>query len=146
MTRADVRGSHTSGESLLPAADTHSHGTPGATAQHSRLVQRLRRRYADELPLLAPGAPDAAALREALQRLSDQGHDTGAALRILRQLVMERLVVLDCEQAAPLEVVTSAVTQLAELPWMWPAKPCSPSWTSATARRKPTAANGPRCG
>ena len=115
MTRADVRGSHTSGESLLPAADTHSHGTPGATAQHSRLVQRLRRRYADELPLLAPGAPDAAALREALQRLSDQGHDTGAALRILRQLVMERLVVLDCEQAAPLEVVTSAVTQLAEL-------------------------------
>ena len=38
----------------------------------------------------------------------------GAALRITRQLVVERLAVLDCEQQAPLEVVTRAMTELAE--------------------------------
>ena len=120
MTRADVGGSRASGESLLTPGQGDSRGTapvPGlaGAAEHSRLVQRLRRRYADELALLPPGPPTAQTLREGLDRLYAQGHDTGAALRILRQLVMERLVVLDCEQAAPLDVVTSAVTQLAEL-------------------------------
>ena len=120
MTRAAVRGSHASGESLLTASDDVTHHTPKSdaladTASYSRLVQRLRRRYTDELPLLPPGAPNAATLGEALARLSALGHDTSAALRILRQLVMERLVVLDCEQAAPLDVVTGAVTLLAEL-------------------------------
>ena len=86
-----------------------------AGALHSRLVQRLRRRYADELPLLPPGTPDAASMGETLQRLRARGHATGAALRILRQLVMERLVVLDCEQDAPLAAVTGVVTALAEL-------------------------------
>jgi glutamate-ammonia-ligase adenylyltransferase len=38
----------------------------------------------------------------------------GEALRILRQLVMERLVVLDCTQHAELSVITRAVTELAE--------------------------------
>ena len=121
MTRAEVGGSPTGGESLLTDAQVTVGGSgngtakvPGA-AQHSRLVQRLRRRYADELPLLAPGAPDAASLADGLQRLTALGHDTGAALRILRQLVMERLVVLDCEQGAPLAAVTTAVTDLAEL-------------------------------
>jgi [glutamine synthetase] adenylyltransferase / [glutamine synthetase]-adenylyl-L-tyrosine phosphorylase len=38
-----------------------------------------------------------------------------AGLRVLRQVVMERLVVLDCEQGAPLAEVTRAVTELAEL-------------------------------
>src|SRR5690606_30513148 len=37
------------------------------------------------------------------------------ALRVLRQLVMERLVVLDCEQQAPLADITRAVTELAEI-------------------------------
>ncbi len=116
MTRAEARGSRSSGESLLTDADRVIHPTAGSDgAAHSRLVQRLRRRYADELPLLAPGAPTADALKATLARLTEQGHDASAALRILRQLVMERLVVLDCEQAAPLAVVTGAVTQLAEL-------------------------------
>jgi len=47
------------------------------------------------------------------------GLETGAALRVLRQLVLERLVVLDCdgpcESQAPLAVVTRAMTELAEL-------------------------------
>lgn len=54
-----------------------------------------------------------------LQALRDQGLETGAALRVLRQLVMERLVVLDCDvpadQPTPLTVVTHAMTWLAEL-------------------------------
>ncbi|WP_448254772.1 bifunctional [glutamate--ammonia ligase]-adenylyl-L-tyrosine phosphorylase/[glutamate--ammonia-ligase] adenylyltransferase [Ottowia oryzae] len=120
MTRADVGGSRESSESLLTQGQGATHasaataGLEGA-ALHSRLVQRLRRRYADELALLPPGPPTAQSLRQGLDRLFAQGHDASAALRILRQLVMERLVVLDCEQAAPLVVVTGAVTRLAEL-------------------------------
>jgi glutamate-ammonia-ligase adenylyltransferase len=52
MTPADVQGSRGNGESLLSAD-----AGPSASATHSRLVQRLRRRYADELPLLPPGVP-----------------------------------------------------------------------------------------
>ena len=37
--------------------------SPQAGADHSRFVQRVRRRYAAELPLLPPGAP----VRETLQ-------------------------------------------------------------------------------
>lgn len=83
-------------------------------AAGSRFVQRLRRRYADELMHLPPGPPTLATLQTCLHTLRAR-HELGPALRILRQLVMERLVVLDCEQGAPLEVVTRAVTELAEL-------------------------------
>ncbi len=82
---------------------------------HSRFVQRLRRRYADQLHLLPPGAPVRATMEATLATLRATGLDTGAALRSLRQLVMERLVVLDCDAQAPLDVVTRAVTELAEI-------------------------------
>lgn len=82
---------------------------------HSRFVQRLRRRYEAELPLLPAGAPRRAAMQATLEHLLGEGHALGAALRILRQLVMERLVVLDCEQQSDLAVVTAAVTELAEI-------------------------------
>jgi glutamate-ammonia-ligase adenylyltransferase len=84
------------------------------SAAHSRFVQRIRRRYEHELPLLPDGLPDAAALNAAFAALTSSGHDIGAALRIVRQLVMERLAVLDCEQSATLEEVTGAVTVLGE--------------------------------
>ncbi|MDD0810905.1 bifunctional [glutamate--ammonia ligase]-adenylyl-L-tyrosine phosphorylase/[glutamate--ammonia-ligase] adenylyltransferase [Curvibacter sp. RS43] len=84
-------------------------------AEKSRLVQRLRRRYENLLHLLPPGTPTRASMAEALAALRERQYDTSAALRILRQLVMERLVVLDCEQQAPLHTVTRAVTELAEL-------------------------------
>ncbi|MEY3871829.1 MAG: hypothetical protein RLZZ296_824 [Pseudomonadota bacterium] len=97
-----------------PAA---SHEAEGAA--YSRCVQRLRRRYADQLHLLASGAPQRPAMEIALNALLAQGLATGAALRVLRQIVMERLVVLDCEgdgpTQAPLAVVTRAMTDLAEL-------------------------------
>ena len=86
-----------------------------AAADHSRFVQRVRRRYAAELALLPAGAPDAATLRTALAALRQRGYERGAALRILRHLTLERLAVLDCEQGAQLTTITHAVTALAEL-------------------------------
>ncbi len=90
----------------------------GASA-YSRFVQRIRRRYAGELGLLPEGAPLRPAMQTAFDALLATGLETGAALRVLRQLVMERLVVLDCdgacEQQATLAVVTRAMTELAEL-------------------------------
>ena len=89
-------------------------GAPGSAA-HCRLVRRLRLRYAGELALLPAGAPQRQSMLACLDELAARGHDLGARLRILRQLVMERLVVLDCEQGAPLDVIMRAVTELAEL-------------------------------
>jgi len=88
---------------------------PLGLAEHSRYVQRIRRRYAAELSLLPPGPPERAVMAQTLAALREQGLELGAALRVLRQLVMERLVVLDCERQAPLATVTRAVTELAEL-------------------------------
>ena len=86
---------------------------------YSRFVQRIRRRYEAERALLMPGEPKRAGMESALIALRKQGLGTGAALRVLRQLVIERLVVLDCEglpaEQAALGVVTSAMTELAEL-------------------------------
>ena len=93
---------------------------PGLTladrrAEHSRFVQRVRRRYPDELACLPEGAPARATMQAGLATLVQRGLPLPAALRVLRQLVLERLVVLDCEQGASLEVVTRAVTELAEI-------------------------------
>lgn len=86
---------------------------PGAAGQ-SRFAQRLRRRYVDELVLLPAGAPSPATMTQAFEALRSRGLETAAALRVLRQLVLERLLVLDCEQQAPLGTVTLAMTHLAE--------------------------------
>ncbi len=85
-----------------------------ALASHSRFVQRVRRRYAAELSLLAPGMPGRAQIEALVAALRKGGHPLAAALRIARQLVLERLAVLDIEQAAPMESVTAAMTDLAE--------------------------------
>jgi len=74
----------------------------------------LRRRYAAELALLPPGAPARAGMAATYEALRSRGHDVPSALRVLRQLVMERLVVLDCDRQAPLATITGAVTELAE--------------------------------
>ena len=80
---------------------------------YSRVVQRLRRRYSAELHLLPAGAPTIETLQTCFDALRAT-HRCGDALRMLRQLVLERLVVLDCEQRAPLAVVTRAMTELGE--------------------------------
>ena len=84
-------------------------------SSYSRFQQRLHRRYADWLDVLPSGTPDKASMAQALAGLQARGLDLSAALRVLRQLVMERLMALDCDQRAPLDVITSAVTWLAEL-------------------------------
>ena len=79
---------------------------------HSRYIQRVRRRYGELLPLLAPGLPTRTALLSTLQALQQQ-HELGASLRILRHLTLERLAQLDCEQGAQLLDITGAVSELA---------------------------------
>ena len=91
------------------AADGHI-----ARADHSRFVQRVRRRYADELPLLPPGAPDVQAITALVQTLQTGGRDLPCALRVARHLVVERLAVLDIEAGASLDTVTHTMTALAE--------------------------------
>ncbi|VWX59536.1 Glutamine synthetase adenylyl-L-tyrosine phosphorylase / Glutamine synthetase adenylyl transferase [Burkholderiales bacterium 8X] len=86
----------------------------GPLSKYSRFVQRLHRRYAGDLHLLPPGEPVRPHMTEAYQALRQRGEEVGAALRIVRQLVMERLIDLDCNRQAPLSVVTRAVTELAE--------------------------------
>ncbi len=86
----------------------------GARADHSRFVQRIRRRYAEELPLLAPGLPTRAPIDALIERLRADGRGLASAMRVARQLVLERLVVLDVEQGASMGDVTRAMTDLAE--------------------------------
>ncbi|MGF6210226.1 bifunctional [glutamate--ammonia ligase]-adenylyl-L-tyrosine phosphorylase/[glutamate--ammonia-ligase] adenylyltransferase [Comamonas sp. 4034] len=88
---------------------------PSPLAAHSRFFQRLHRRYADMLDMLPAGAPVHATMRSTLEALQAKGYDLGASLRILRQLVMERLIYLDCDDHATLAAVTRSVTELAEL-------------------------------
>ena len=88
--------------------------TRPSLATHSRFAQRVRRRYEAELPLLAPGVPDPAQLQATFDALQAQGQNLANALRITRQLVIERLLCLDCEQQLPLAQVTQAMTDLAE--------------------------------
>ena len=83
-------------------------------AEGSRLVQRLRRRYAAHLLQLPAGTPNPEMLARCFSSLQIEWSDPADALRVLRQLVMERLVVLDCEQQAPLQTVTQTMTWLAE--------------------------------
>jgi len=84
--------------------------TRPSLATHSRFAQRVRRRYETELPLLAPGVPDPAQLLATFDALQTQGHNLPSALRITRQLVVERLLCLDCEQQLPLALTQAQAT------------------------------------
>jgi glutamate-ammonia-ligase adenylyltransferase len=83
-------------------------------ASYSRFVQRVRRRYAGELALLPPGVPDRATITALVERLQAGGAGLAAALRIARQLTIERLAVLDVEEGASLAEITTAMSELAE--------------------------------
>ncbi len=85
-----------------------------ASADHSRFVRRIRRRYPAELPLLAPGRPDRETITALIALLQAQGRTLASAMRVTRQLVLERLAVLDIEQSATLQDVTLTMTELAE--------------------------------
>ncbi|MEY4757994.1 MAG: hypothetical protein RJA34_2892 [Pseudomonadota bacterium] len=80
----------------------------------SRYAARISRRYSAELAVLEAGLPDRDRMTRAYQALRAGGADMGAALRILRQLVLERLLRLDCDAGASVRDVTGAMTVLAE--------------------------------
>ncbi len=82
---------------------------------YSRFVQRLQRRYGDLLPLLAPGMPNRQSLMTAYATLVSTGLDTSGALRVLRQITLERLAQLDCNRQTSLDSVTRSMTWLAEV-------------------------------
>src|SRR5690606_5259715 len=96
----------------LEADANYSAHPPLARAEHSRYVQRVRRRYGQELAQFAqiePGVPRAAAINQMIDELLRQGRPLATALRVTRQMVIERLATLDVEQHALLGDVTSAM-------------------------------------
>ncbi|HYR25131.1 MAG TPA: bifunctional [glutamate--ammonia ligase]-adenylyl-L-tyrosine phosphorylase/[glutamate--ammonia-ligase] adenylyltransferase [Aquabacterium sp.] len=87
-------------------------------ADHSRFVQRIRRRYADEVAHFAhtaPGTPRTAQIGALIDHLLAQGRELGSALRVARQLVLERLACQDVEAGTPMQEITASVTELAEV-------------------------------
>ncbi len=89
-----------------------------AKASHARYVQRIRRRYEAEITAFehtSVGVPLGPQIHAHIIHLIAQGHALGAALRITRQLVLERLATLDVEQGAAMLDVTAAMTELAEV-------------------------------
>ena len=83
-------------------------------ADYSRFVQRIRRRYSAELEQLAPGLPGRDVITALVAGLLQRGRGLPSALRVARQLVLERLCVLDVEQGATVGEITRAMTDLAE--------------------------------
>lgn len=88
--------------------------TRPALSSYSRFAQRVQRRFECQLPLLAAGLPNPAAMAQTFAALLEQGLDVSSALRSTRQLVLERLLRLDCEEQLALPQVTQAMTDLAE--------------------------------
>ena len=81
---------------------------------YPRFGQRIRRRYAAQLTLLAAGLPIRLGMQAVYDQLHSDGLDTSASLRVTRQLVLERLLTLDCEGACSLGDVSACMTILAE--------------------------------
>jgi len=98
--------------------DATPHNQAPADVMHSRYVQRIRRRYAAELQAFAsqfPGAPLKPELQALLNLLLAEGRPLAEALRVTRQLLIERLATLDISQQIGLAEVIAAMTQWAEL-------------------------------
>ena len=89
--------------------------TRHALSAHSRFGQRVRRRFESQLHLLPAWLPGPDSMAQTLDALCAQGLDVASALRTVRQLVLERLLCLDCDQQIPLQQVTQVMTDLAEL-------------------------------
>ena len=81
---------------------------------HSRFAQRVRRRYGQYLALLPAGLPTEQGFQQVFDQLCSQGQDSATALRVTRQLVIERLLVADCEQAASIDSIIACMSLLAQ--------------------------------
>ena len=82
----------------------------GERLSYPRFAQRIRRRYPAEMTLLPAGLPDREAIASVCAALQAGGTPLAAALRITRQLVLERLLCLDCAGEASMPQVTGAMT------------------------------------
>ena len=102
-----------SGFATLPGALLPDTGP--ASAEHSRFVRRIRRRYATELSMLKAGLPARDTIEALIHTFMRAGRTLASAMRVTRQLVLERLAVLDVEQGAPMSDITCAMTELAEV-------------------------------
>lgn len=131
---------------VLPLGVSGPQGFPAELTVYSRFVQRLHRRYADELPLLPPGAPTRASLNAAYAALQSKGLDTSAALRVLRQLSLERLAQLDCSRQADLTAVTHGMTWLAEVTLDIAWQQVMADLDALHGARPSPTASAPRCG
>jgi glutamate-ammonia-ligase adenylyltransferase len=110
-------------------------------SEGSRFFQRLERRYGDVFASLPQETPTREVLERAYDSLCGQ-FEVGAALRVLRQWTLYRLIKLDCEQKAPLDVVTLCVTQLAEIALD---RACQAAFQTLDARHgEPLTASGQR--
>ena len=101
-------------DALLEAAPAQPARRTPALADHSRFVQRVRRRYGGELHRLPQGLPDFATVTALIANLEADGASVMSALRVARQLVLERLAVLDIEEGHDQADITLAMTHLAE--------------------------------
>ncbi len=108
-------------QALEPTLDAGPETTPEtapepttARAAHSRFVQRVRRRYGTELAWLDAGLPSREAIDALIDRLIETGRNLGSAMRVTRQLLLERLAVLDVEEGASMHDITRTMTCLAE--------------------------------
>jgi len=82
-------------------------------SDHSRYAQHVRQRYADQLSLLPEGIPSFDLFESTLKTLRIEfSFEDG--LRVLRHLVLERLLTLDCDQGQPLQSVMKCISELAE--------------------------------
>lgn len=82
----------------------------------TRAIQKIERKFATWLDCLPVGEPSKTLLDMAWRLIEALSPEKSVAdrLRILRQLTFRRLYQLDCEHAAPLGVVMSGMTELAE--------------------------------
>ena len=117
MTRNAAPGSPPGCEVLCTAAQTVPSSTlfQGAPpSDYARYAQRVRLRYAQFLSFLPDTECTLAVLQACFERLRQHGMDIADALRVTRALVLERLVVRDCDARCPLEEVTATMSLLAE--------------------------------
>ncbi len=110
MTRSQAQGCQ---ELAQIVANPNTTACASSLAEHSRYVQRVRRRYGAQLVQLPPGVPSLGGMQALLAQLQAQGLALEVAMRSLRHWVLERLAVLDCEQAAPLAHITNTMSDLA---------------------------------
>lgn len=83
-------------------------------ACRSRFFQRTQRRYGQLLSLLPSGLPERADIVQLYAQLLTEYPDCGDALRITRNLIIHRLIALDCARADyPVSSITACLTELA---------------------------------